>query len=172
VAGLTNDEARFAYLAEGNAKQARKRVAADVLVRDESDRVLLVNPTYKEHWDLPGGMAEANEPPRRAAERELLEELGLTITTGRLLLLDWIAPHGPWDDQLVFIFDAGTLTQNQLTGVHALDPEISEFAMLEPAEAAHRLRPDMAQRLARALHALSTGSTEYSEQLAYHRAEH
>lgn len=45
-----------AYLAEGNAKQARKRVAADVLLRDPSGRVLLVNPTYKPGWDLPGGM--------------------------------------------------------------------------------------------------------------------
>lgn len=44
-----------AYLAEGNATQARKRVAADVLIRDASGRVLLVNPTYKPGWDLPGG---------------------------------------------------------------------------------------------------------------------
>ncbi|MGX7828983.1 hypothetical protein ACTG9Q_28240 [Actinokineospora sp. 24-640] len=44
VAGMTGDGARFAYLAEGNAKQARKRVAADLLIRDEAGRVLLVNP--------------------------------------------------------------------------------------------------------------------------------
>lgn len=58
-----------AYLAEGNATQARKRVAADVLIRDASGRVLLVNPTYKPGWDLPGGMVEANEPPHAAAIR-------------------------------------------------------------------------------------------------------
>ena len=55
---MTDDEARFAYLAEGNAKQARKRVAADLLIRDEAGHVLLVNPTYKDNWDLPGGMVE------------------------------------------------------------------------------------------------------------------
>ncbi|MGH3806638.1 MAG: NUDIX domain-containing protein, partial [Pseudonocardiaceae bacterium] len=53
---------RFSWLAEGNAKQARKRVAAKAVMRDRVGRILLVNPTYKEYWDLPGGMVEANEP--------------------------------------------------------------------------------------------------------------
>ena len=41
---MTDDEARFAYLAEGNAKQARKRVAADLLIRDEAGRILFGEP--------------------------------------------------------------------------------------------------------------------------------
>lgn len=160
---MTDDDARFAYLAEGNAKQARKRVAADIVVRDEWGRILLVNPTYKDHWDLPGGMAESNESPRKAAEREFMEELGVTIAVGRLLLLDWLGPHGPWDDQLVFIFDGGVLTGKQLAHLRVTDPEISQFAMLNPEDAGRRLRPDMAQRLSRAHQALSSDNTDYSE---------
>lgn len=160
---MTDDEARYAYLAEGNAKQARKRVAADLLIRDEADHVLLVNPTYKENWDLPGGMAEPNEPPRKAAERELAEELGLTVTAGRLLLLDWVEPHGPWDDQLIFIFDGGTLTAAQVASMRITDPEIDEFAFISLGDARPRLRADMAQRLARAHDALVSGTADYSE---------
>lgn len=166
MAGLSDDDARFAYLAEGNAKQARKRVAADVLICDEAGRILLVNPTYKEHWDLPGGMAESNEPPRRAAKRELAEELGLVVEPSRILVLDWVGPHGPWDDQLVFIFDCGTLTAGEIAHIQTIDPEISEFALLEPNEARIRLRPDVAQRLTRALRARESGITDYSEQHA------
>ncbi|MEC3974918.1 hypothetical protein [Amycolatopsis sp. H20-H5] len=92
-----------------------------------------------------------------------VEELGLTITAGRILVLDWIGPHGPRDDQLVFIFDGGTLTGEQVADLRVIDPEISEFALLETDEAARRLRPDMAERLSRAQQALSSGSTDYAE---------
>jgi 8-oxo-dGTP pyrophosphatase MutT (NUDIX family) len=158
-----DDPARFAYLAEGNAKQARKRVAADVLIHDTAGRILLVNPTYKDYWDLPGGMAESNEPPRKAAEREVREELGLSIAAGRLLLLDWIGPHGPWDDQLLFIFDGGTIDENQLANATVMDPEISEFDMFDLPEAVRLLRPDLVERLLRTENARTIDSTDYRE---------
>jgi len=34
---------------------ATPRVAAGVLFRDAQGRVLLVKPTYKDGWDIPGG---------------------------------------------------------------------------------------------------------------------
>src|SRR3954454_13088814 len=116
-------EAWNAYLAEGNARQPRKRVAADVIVRDQHGRVLLVNPTYKPDWDLPGGMAEANEPPEDAVRRELIEELDLAVVLRGLLVVDWVAPHGPWDDQIAFVFDGGTLDQDQADRLRPRDDE-------------------------------------------------
>jgi 8-oxo-dGTP pyrophosphatase MutT (NUDIX family) len=150
-----------AYLAEGNAKQARKRVAADVLLRDDAGRILLVDPNYKPDWDLPGGMAEANEPPDEAARRELAEELGLQVNVGGVLCIDWVSPHGPWDDQLAFIFDAGQLTAAQAAAIHIADGEIDAFAFVDEAEAAHRLRPYVWCRLRAALDALEDRQTRY-----------
>lgn len=163
MAGLTDDEARFAYLAEGNAKQARKRVAADVLIRDERGHVVLVNPTYKQYWDLPGGMAESNEAPRTAATREVHEELGVLIKPGRVLVLDWVGPHGPWDDQLIFIFDGGILPNDHAQHLKPRDPEISDVTAVPMHEARRLLRTDMADRLERALRALADNTTEYNE---------
>ncbi|MCP2098098.1 ADP-ribose pyrophosphatase YjhB, NUDIX family [Actinosynnema pretiosum] len=165
MAGVTDDPARFAYLAEGNAKQARKRVAVDLLIRDRAGRVLLVNPTYKEHWDLPGGMAESNEPPRAAGERELAEELGLAVTAGRLLLLDWVGPHGPWDDELYFVFDGGTLSDEQVAALTINDSEIAELAFVPIDRAVDLLRPDVASRLVRAHQAQHDGGMAYVEHL-------
>lgn len=154
---------RFSWLAEGNAKQARKRVAAKVIVRDRAGRILLVNPTYKDYWDLPGGMAEANEPPRVAAAREILEELGFQAQIGHLLAIDWIGPHGPWDDQLAFTFDGGILADEAIKKLRIVDSEISEFEFFLESDASRLLRDDVAQRLMRAVESLDSHHVRYME---------
>lgn len=151
----------YAQLAEGNATQPRKRVSADAIIRDTQGRLLLVDPTYKPGWDTPGGMAEANEPPHRAVHRELKEELGLDLPIGRLLCIDWVAPHGPWDDLLVFVFDAGTLTPQQTTTLRPVDDELAAIEFCTHQQAAGRLRPRVWQRTEAALNALTTGTIHY-----------
>lgn len=148
-----------AYLAEGDARQARKRVAADVLLRDPLGRVLLVNPTYKPGWDLPGGMAEANEPPEDAVRRELREELGRDIELLGLLVVDWVAPHGPWDDQIAFIFNGGTLQADEAIRPH--DQELSEARFVPLEEARELVRERMWRRLDAAVKALEEGRPMY-----------
>lgn len=150
-----------AYLAEGNAKQARKRVAAKVIFLDSDSRILLVEPTYKPDWDLPGGMAEANEPPLQAARREVREELGLEVLGGELLVVDWASPHGPWDDQLVFMFHGGTLTPEQVADLRPLDNELAAARFVDRREASLLLRPHVWRRVAIALDVLAGGITRY-----------
>lgn len=154
-------EAWNAYLAEGNAKQARKRVSADVIVRDPDGRILLVDPAYKPDWDLPGGMAEANEPPAEAVRRELREELGLTVTVGDLLCVDWVSPHGPWDDLLNFLFDGGTLDRTAIGALRLVDQEVRAFEFCDEGQAKERLRAYIWRRVAAALEALGTGRARY-----------
>jgi 8-oxo-dGTP pyrophosphatase MutT (NUDIX family) len=161
---MTDEDAeRFAYLAEGNAKQARKRVATDVLITDSAGRVLLVDPTYKPDWDMPGGMVEANEPPRRAGERELREELGLDLQLGRLLYLEWVPPQGPWDDMLMFIFDGGTLDEQAVANLRLADGELGRFAFVSVDEARELLRPYVWERLRRAVETRESGGYSYRE---------
>jgi 8-oxo-dGTP diphosphatase len=154
-------EAWRAHLAEGNATQPRKRVGADLLLRDAQGRVLLVNPSYKPGWDLPGGMSEANEAPVETARRELKEELGLDTPVGALLCVDWVPPHGPWDDSLMFIFDGGVLTVGQIGGLRPLDNELDSFEFCAEQEIEQRLRPRAHRRLVQALAAARAGSPRY-----------
>jgi 8-oxo-dGTP diphosphatase len=150
-----------AHLAEGNAKQPRKRVGADVLIRNDRDEILVVNPSYKPGWDLPGGMAEANEPPHLAAERELREELGIDLHVGPLLVVDWVAPHGPWDDSLMFVFDGGRLDNRRISALHPADTELTGIAFRSPPEAIETLRPQVGLRLQHAIQASTDGRPRY-----------
>lgn len=155
------DPGREAYLAEGNARQARKRAAADALIRDQAGRLLLVNPTYKAGWDLPGGMAEDNEAPEDALRRELREELDFTVADLRFLCVDWVAPHGPWDDLLGFVFDAGVLSPEQAATLKPSDEEISEHRFFEIPEALSLLPERQRARAGHALQALADGIPRY-----------
>lgn len=63
------------------------KVAAAVLI-EQDGRVLLVrrvNEPYRGLWTLPAGFIDAGEDPARAAERECLEETGLSVRVKRVL---------------------------------------------------------------------------------------
>jgi ADP-ribose pyrophosphatase YjhB (NUDIX family) len=154
-------EAWNAYLAEGNARQARKRVSADVILRDPHGRILLVDPQYKPDWDLPGGMAEANEPPADAVRRELREELGLGLQVSDLLCVDWVSPHGPWDDLVSFIFDGGVLDEQAISRLRITDDELRAYEFCDEGQVKERLRPYVWRRVSIALEALTTGRARY-----------
>jgi 8-oxo-dGTP pyrophosphatase MutT (NUDIX family) len=118
-----------------NSFLPRKRAISQMLVRDHADRVLLCNLTYKQDWDLPGGVVEVGESPQLAVSRELSEELGLTIPAGRLLLTDWLPPWGGWDDALCLVFDGG-VHDAQITDQivrEAREIRDAEFCTLEQA---------------------------------------
>ncbi|EME99379.1 NUDIX hydrolase [Streptomyces mobaraensis NBRC 13819 = DSM 40847] len=157
----SDPEAWNAYLAEGNARQARKRVSADVLLRDQTGGFLLVKPTYKPGWDLPGGMAEANEAPDVAAVRELREELGLVAAIRGLLVVDWVAPHGPWDDLIAFVFDGGVLDAATAARLRPCDGELSGLSFVAPGRARGLLSPRLTRRFAAAVAALGDGVPVY-----------
>lgn len=63
------------------------KVAAAVLI-EQDGRVLLVrrvNEPFRGMWTLPAGFVNGGENPAEAAERECLEETGLSVRTTRVL---------------------------------------------------------------------------------------
>lgn len=91
-----------------------KRMGAGLLFRAGDGRVLLVEPTYKDDWEIPGGAVEADESPRAAAVREVREELGLTVVPGRLLVVDWVPPRPPRTEGLMVVFDGGAVNDREI----------------------------------------------------------
>lgn len=64
---------------------SNKPIGAAAIIADSEGRVLLVKHSYgKMNWDMPGGKAEANESAQETAQREVLEETGLTVKADEL----------------------------------------------------------------------------------------
>jgi ADP-ribose pyrophosphatase YjhB (NUDIX family) len=141
---------------------ATPRVSAGALFVDEHDRVLLVEPTYKSYWDLPGGYVEPGESPLAACAREVREELGITPQIGPLLVVDW-APAESEGDKILFIFAGGTLSSDQLAAIRLAPDELRSYDFRDLAGADAVLIPRLARRLAVALDAYRTGKTRYIE---------
>jgi 8-oxo-dGTP diphosphatase len=141
----------------------RKRMGAGVLLRDERGRVLLVEPTYKPHWEVPGGCVEAGESPRAAAARELREELGLGVPVGRLVVTDWVPARDGRTEGLMLIFDGGVLPAEETSAIRVPAEELRGWAWCTEAEAGERLLPLLARRVAAAVRACAEGGCAYLE---------
>ena len=146
-----------------NSFLPRKRVIAQALVRDESGRVLLCHPTYKDDWDLPGGVVEVRESPREAASREVLEELALPLPVGELVLTEWLPPWGGWDDALCLVFDGGVHPSSILDGAVLQAREIRAAAFCSTDDVHARAADFTARRVVAALGALGGGGSLFTE---------
>lgn len=156
---MTDDAPPFEYL--------RKIVSGAVLFLDEGGRLLIVNPTYKSRWEIPGGLAEQGESPARAARREILEELGLDREPGRLLCVEWRPPIprgvGAGLDGLHFIFEGGVLTSEEIASIRLPADELAEYAFLELEEALGRLPSRLGARVTAAMNVAPGDAPVYLE---------
>lgn len=146
-----------------NSALPRKRVIAHVLFRDDADRVLLCETTFKIDWELPGGIVEPLEPPRVGAEREIVEELGVPLPVGRLLVCDWMPPYLGWEDAIELIFDGGRLDEESLETFELGSFEIVQARFCTLDEAATLLTPLAHRRLTLACAVADGASPTYTE---------
>ena len=86
---------------------------------------------------------------------------GLELTLNTMLVIDWVAPHEPWDDGLMFIFDGGVLDDHQVASLRILDRELKAYRFCSPDEAATMLRPYVWSRLEQAIAATVDGRPRY-----------
>ena len=146
---------------EWMAKRPKKIVASAALFFNQSGELLVIKPTYKDGWSLPGGAVEEHESPLEGCTREVKEEIGLDIDIGRLLVIDYRSSDG---DSLQFIFHGGVLSDKQITQIKLQESEVGDFKFVSTKSAIDDfLRPNLARRMPFCLKAMDKPGAIYIE---------
>lgn len=141
----------------------KKRMGAGVLIRDKEGKILMVVPTYKDNFEIPGGVVEANESPLAACKREVQEELGLNLTVGRLLCVDYYPTEYPLTESLMFVFDGGVLTEDEIALIKTNEQELKGFVFLNLNDIEGKTSNSLFKRIVQAIKAVESGEMYYLE---------
>src|ERR1700743_1467593 len=117
--------------ASGAYTVPRVPASAGALIFDRRGRLLILKPTYKSGWTIPGGIMEADgETPWQACRREVAEECGLQVMAGQLACMDFRRPREGRPGGIRYLFDCGIQPDDALQAVVLQQTEISEYRLV------------------------------------------
>ncbi len=130
-------------------------VSCGAILLDGQGQLLVVKPSYKSGWSVPGGGMDAGETPWQACRREVFEETGLRVGRGRLVVVD-TRPHQDGRQLgLRMLFHCGTIAAEDAATIQVQQGEITDHRFVPVAEALQMLRPAISRRVAAGLKARS-----------------
>lgn len=136
-----------------------RRMGSGALLRNRDGRIFVVKPSYKPLWEIPGGVIEPGESPRACCHRELIEELGMEIPIGRLLVMDWLPPEPPQPDGWMFVYDCGILDEDDVARIVLPEEELVKWKFVEPGDLDDYLVSFMVRRIRVAHECAEDGTT-------------
>ena len=137
---------------QAEAALPRIPASAGALVWDHKRRLLILKPTYKGGWTIPGGIVEADgETPWEACRRETREECGLDLHRGRLVCVDFLRPRPGRPGGMRFLFDCGVFEASALDGIVLQEEEISRYRLARVERALALLSGPVRRRVAAAV---------------------
>jgi 8-oxo-dGTP diphosphatase len=139
-------------------------VSAGALIYDRTGRLLILKPTYKSGWTIPGGVMEADgESPWEACQREVREETGLEVSRGRLVAMDFRRSRKGRPGGIRFLFDCGQVNDAALADLKLQPEEISESRLVPLPDALALLRGPIRRRVRAATQGRGPGALVYLE---------
>ena len=123
-------------------------VSAGALIFDQAGRLLILKPTYKTGWTIPGGvMEEDGETPWDACRREVREECGIEVRGGRLACVDFRPGRPGHPGGIRFLFDCGAVDDAALAAITVQPEEVAEYRLVPLEGALALLRPPIRRRV-------------------------
>jgi 8-oxo-dGTP diphosphatase len=135
--------------------------SAGALIFDRAARLLILKPTYKSGWTIPGGVMEADgETPWEACRREVREECGIDVRHGELVCMDFRRRRPGKPGGIRFLFHCGVVGEESIAAIVIQRDEISEYRLVALPEALSLLRRPIRRRVRAAT---SAGGLVYLE---------
>jgi ADP-ribose pyrophosphatase YjhB (NUDIX family) len=123
-------------------------VSAGAMIFDRAGRLLILKPTYKSGWTIPGGVMEADgETPWQACRREVAEECGIDVRGGELACVDFRPRRPGKPGGIRFLFDCGTVDDPSLAAIVLQPEEISQYRIVALPDALRLLRGPIRRRV-------------------------
>ena len=138
----------------------RKRSAVGVLIF-KGDLLLVLEPTYKPNWLVPGGVVEKSESPLEAAIRECEEEIGVSVQIKSFLCADYKRGNDEIGDAVHFLFE-GVVDEKEALRIDG--KEIKSFHWMTSQEAMRKFDSHLATRVACGLEARKLNRPVYCEE--------
>lgn len=137
----------------------RKRSAVGVLIfKDE--QLLVLEPTYKSNWLVPGGVVEKFESPLEAAIRECQEEIGIDVEIESFLCADFKRGDSITGDAIHYLFSAKLPMKFE---IKIDESEIKNALWLSSDEAINKFDSHLGPRVKAGLEAIKRNRSFYCE---------
>ena len=125
---------------------AKRHTASGAFIFNDQNQLLILKPSYKDGWNLPGGVTDEFESPYQTVIRECKEETNLNIEIQDLVLVDYIQEiiKDKKYDYVEFYF---TVIVENLSDLQIDNEEIIDYKFIDIKEAKDFLSPKYYQRL-------------------------
>ena len=140
------------FVGQSGYEVPRIPASAGAMIFDRSGRLLILKPSYKPKWSIPGGQVDADdESPWEACRRETFEECGLRVERGRLACVDFRRSRRDRPGGVRFLFDCGSFADEVLDAIRLQPEEIVEHRLATLEEAFACLSGPLRRRVRRAV---------------------
>jgi ADP-ribose pyrophosphatase YjhB (NUDIX family) len=140
---MYNQDVKFIPWKKYQKTIPKKRMSAGVLFFNKEGMILILKPSYKDNWTLPGGVCNKNESPRQTGEREVKEEINIEVKLKRLVAVNYNRAKGDVDENMLWWFYGGILDERQIKQVKVDGEEILEYRFVKPEEAKKLVRRNL-----------------------------
>ncbi len=144
----------------------KKVVGAACVLENEQKEILIMKPSYREGWLIPGGVLLPMESPKEGCVRKTKEEVGITIVEPTLIGVTHSLRRSDENERyesIHFIFFGGILTPEQIEEIHLQEKAFEQYRFAPLERARTLLDFPLNDRVAQSLTALDHHTVAYIE---------